>query len=283
MQRNRQDAHRPATMIPSDYRYLASSNASYYYDEMTGRDVKEVEFDGTDEWFTLGEPQASTCDHAISGQCDHCGAHHVYQVILLYIPTGEILSVGHTCAFERFGRKDWKNIVANAAKRTELKAQRTMNIAKALVAMNDETKAAYEWATSEECDNTVAKDIASKCREWGPLSDRQSDYLVKLHVRSIEQKVQAENEPHIPCPVGKSIITGVILSTKYVESMYGATLKMLVKSPDGFKVWGTVPSSICEQINKGCQIRFSATIEQSRDDASFGFFKRPSKAEVLAA
>ena len=70
-----------------------------------------------------------------------------------------------------------------------------------------------------------------------------------------------------------------MLSTKWVENGFGGSLKMLVQHEDGWKVWGSVPSSI--DVDKGSRVRFTATVEQSNDDALFGFFKRPAKAEVL--
>ena len=52
---------------------------------------------------------------------------------------------------------------------------------------------------------------------------------------------------------------------------------MLVKDDSGFKVFGTVPSSI-SRVSKGDVVEFTATLEPSKDDPKFGFYKRPSKA-----
>lgn len=62
---------------------------------------------------------------------------------------------------------------------------------------------------------------------------------------------------------------------------HAARLVMLVQDDRGFKVWGSVPSSISEA-GTGDRVTFSATIEAS-DKEDFGFFKRPTKAQILAA
>lgn len=82
-------------------------------------------------------------------------------------------------------------------------------------------------------------------------------------------------------PAGKKVdVEGVVISTKEVESMYGVSLKMLVESPDGWRVFGSVPNSV--DINKGDTITFRASeIEKSKDDPKFGFFKRPTRAKVV--
>ena len=95
--------------------------------------------------------------------------------------------------------------------------------------------------------------------------------------RAVEEaKRQAVLEAAEPCPTGKVEISGIVLTTKWQESMYGSTLKMLVQDDRGFKVWGSVPSKL-ENV-KGRSVSFSATVQPSEDDEKFGFFKRPTKA-----
>ena len=96
----------------------------------------------------------------------------------------------------------------------------------------------------------------------------------------LEAKWAAELEAAEPVPTGRIDVSGKVLSCKYQESMYGSTLKMLVKDERGFKLWGTVPSSIYE-VERGDMVSFTATVEPSKDDDKFGFFKRPSKAVFI--
>jgi len=101
---------------------------------------------------------------------------------------------------------------------------------------------------------------------------------------------------------GKQMITGEIISTKWVDGFaYGQrVLKMVVKDDRGFKVWGTVPQTIIDEgvcqaqtkfgpdtsfdydALKGQRITFTATVQASNDDDKFGFFKRPTKAAIAA-
>ena len=55
---------------------------------------------------------------------------------------------------------------------------------------------------------------------------------------------------------------------------------MLVEDANGFRVWGTVPSSV--DVAKGDIIQFTANIEPSPKDEFFGFYKNPSGALVLS-
>lgn len=77
---------------------------------------------------------------------------------------------------------------------------------------------------------------------------------------------------------GRQVIRGTILSMKMKEHRFGETLKMLVQDERGFRVWGSVPSRV--DVARGDSIEFTATVEQSADSETFGFFKRPAKASV---
>jgi hypothetical protein len=57
---------------------------------------------------------------------------------------------------------------------------------------------------------------------------------------------------------------------------------MLVRDDRGFKVWGTVPSSL-PNTDRGDKVTFTASVERSNNDETFGFFKRPSKATLIEA
>lgn len=91
---------------------------------------------------------------------------------------------------------------------------------------------------------------------------------------------------------GKQVITGEVISAKWVSSQWGDSFKMLVKDERGFKVWGTVPEKIqidvvgsYSQISgddmKGVKVTFTATVTASDDDPQFGFYSRPTKAATI--
>jgi len=113
---------------------------------------------------------------------------------------------------------------------------------------------------------------------------------------------QAEHQAAEAITAGKQMITGEIISTKWVDGFaYGQrVLKMVVRDDRGFKVWGTVPQAIIDEVVyqtqirfgpdtsydygvlKGQRVTFTATVEASNDDDKFGFFKRPTKAAIAA-
>jgi hypothetical protein len=140
--------------------------------------------------------------------------------------------------------------------------------------------------------NTV-RDIARKARTYGDASEKQVA-LVERILGEIDGKVEAYRgkiaaraaAPQAgPVPTGRVVIEGEIVGIKEVEdnfSYHGGTItKMTVKLDNGARVYGTMPAAI--NGFRGDRVRFTATVEASNDDASFGFAKRPAKAEVLVA
>ena len=110
-----------------------------------------------------------------------------------------------------------------------------------------------------------------------------------------------------PVPTGKTAITGTVVSWKEVQntfSYYAETiLKVVVEDQRGFRVFGTCPAKLADaaydafyadrdrsldgsdvwknEALKGAMVTFTATVEQSKDDPAFGFFKRATKASLL--
>jgi len=156
--------------------------------------------------------------------------------------------------------------------------------------MLPDVRAAYDWATTFEYAHYIAKDIARKVKASASnLSEKQEALLVKLHVESLDKaKQEEERQRQIaegiikPVPTGRVTITGTILAFKWVDSEYtrGGTMKMTLLTDEGYKVYGTCPSSI-EATEKGTKVKLTASLEPSRDDPIFGFYSRPTKAEVL--
>lgn len=91
----------------------------------------------------------------------------------------------------------------------------------------------------------------------------------------LNASMQQEPEVYIE---GKQTITGTVVSVKTTNGYYGIQTKMLVITDDGIKAYGTVPASI-ENVEKGMQVRFSATFEKG--DKGMTWFKRPTKASIL--
>jgi hypothetical protein len=283
--KDRTDIHRPSELVPENYEYVASSFPVETTNPHTGGTETKEEWEGTPEWHAMGQPKQSTVEHARVGHCDHCGASHKYQVLLRHQGTGELVSVGHECYENRFSVEGWKNRVAGASRREELRQQREVNTAAALGKMTPDQKEAYDWATSgAEGVHPTAEDLARKVPQFGPLSDRQAEFLAKLHKETVakQEAEAAARENATPCPRGKHTVTGTILGFKTTENAYGITTKMIVLDDRGFKVYGSRPAAFSRDgAEKGDRVSFTADLEPSQDDELFGFFSRPAKTSIL--
>ncbi len=101
-------------------------------------------------------------------------------------------------------------------------------------------------------------------------------------VRRIAEQQRTEAAASTPVVEGRIEVTGEVITTKEQDTMYGLTVKMLVRDDRGFKVWGTVPSALLGEGVKGQRVAFTATVRASDDDAAFGFYQRPTKARLVS-
>ena len=77
-------------------------------------------------------------------------------------------------------------------------------------------------------------------------------------------------------------VTGEVVTIKpNVETQFGLVHKVIVQCEGGYKLYGTLPKPLTlDQVSVGTTISFDARIEPARDSKVFGFFSRPTKAEV---
>lgn len=129
---------------------------------------------------------------------------------------------------------------------------------------------------------TLLHDLSYKLHKYGELSDNQIDLVSQVlgqieerYERHLEREATKENVPDVP--EGRITFTGKIVSTKLQDTYYGTSLKMLIVSDDGWKVWGTVPRSM-DDPEKDQEITLTATLTRSDRDRTFGFMKRPQIA-----
>lgn len=109
--------------------------------------------------------------------------------------------------------------------------------------------------------------------QWAVLAKIDAEKEAK----QAEQEARAAAAPDVP--EERLEIVGEVLTTKWQDSDWGGAFKMLVIDDRGFKVWGSVPRAIEDDVARGKWVAFVATCEPSKDDPKFGFFKRPSKAK----
>lgn len=141
-----------------------------------------------------------------------------------------------------------------------------------------------ELANALDTDHHIVNDIGAKLKRFGSISDKQRTACLNIARSAAERVVRkaAEEAAKVDMPdlhEGRQAIEGVVLTTKWQGGQWGEVEKMLVQLDSGHKVWGSVPSSI--EVEKGDRVEFVATVERSKDDHTFGFFKRPTRAAIL--
>jgi hypothetical protein len=282
----RTDIHRPTEMDPQNYEYVAA-------------------FDNQTPWVLAGGDWAMEISRKIARddrldrsvfQCHHCGARLRYFAVLTYTPTGEYVVVGETCLDNRFSLVSKAAFDAlREAAALDRKAQRIKTAAAAFVAeltdptaklaLDRETDLAATFGLDGYGLSTVT-DIRRKLwNSYGEISERQIAFVLRL-IAEVPARAAAaaaraaEEDLKIPCPTGKVTID-VVVGRKWKDSEYGGSMKITLKcaTPEGiFLVWMTEPRAI--ETERGDIVRVSVNITPSDSDPSFGFGKRPTKAEI---
>lgn len=113
----------------------------------------------------------------------------------------------------------------------------------------------------------------------------------KVNGEKREAIKQANPVAKTACPTGRTVITGTVISTDIKDTPWGNRYVCTVRDDRGFTVWGSEPAikfvdqhglSGSHALSIGDRITFTATIEPSDRDESFGFFNRPAKATYAA-
>lgn len=300
----RTDVHRPSApeFDPQAYEFLACGD---YGTSSERPDLREVN-EAIRRYEKLGYRIA---DHQPAGACGHCGARLRYHALLAREDARELLIVGETCVSSRF---TGQTAASFAALRKAAELDRSKQRSKAVwlrlcdahpgiayasyaadiidgyvSAARDPHDALHVKAGADWALGTLA-DIAYKARRNGCASERQIAFVERLWAEVAERvAAHAERapEPQVPpAPAGKVEVEGVVVSTRWQDSDYGAgCLKALVASDAGWRVWTTVPASIVDATDKGDRIRFTATLTPKDGDPTFAIARRPTKASVLTS
>tara|TARA_R110000737_G_scaffold184800_1_gene208070 strand:- start:796 stop:1233 length:438 start_codon:yes stop_codon:yes gene_type:complete len=99
------------------------------------------------------------------------------------------------------------------------------------------------------------------------------------HCGQVDPKVVADAADFVPLTDERILIEGEVVHSVVKESKFGPSRKCLVLDNRGFKVWGSCVVWVDEGQTQ--RVRFMARVERSDSDPKFGFFKRPSKVELL--
>lgn len=295
----RTDIHRPSAIIPEDYTFVAFAHVkidgigdAYWAKENRERITAHMARTG-----------GKYSNHEHGGSCAVCGSvNAIYTALFHHSPTNTYLHVGSDCtdqldagiapAFRNFksGIRD-----AREAQKGKQKAALVLQDAGAswawelytrdymthpsLIVRKDENGEII--STTLPYEETTVLDIVGKLVKYGSISERTMQFLLTLQGK-IETRAQREAERTIereaaaPCPTGRVVVTGEVLSVKEHTNDFRVTLKMTVKAAEGYIVWVSVPSSIA--VERGQKITFKATLTPSPNDPKFGFGKRPVAA-----
>ncbi len=296
----REDVHKPSSIVPDDYEYVAESfmKVEGLGDALCLKAQREI----------IAAHRAHTGGNfaqvETSGNCQVCGSvNALYTSLFYHAKSNTYVRMGHDCAdkcacggeHERnaFRRTMEDARLAQAGKR---KAQALLGDA-GLSAAWDLYAADYEsiptLITRKDAEGNVIvtelpyeertiRDIVGKLVKYGSITDPTMDLLRKLveripgrDTRNAEYaaKRAAEKEAAKPAPKGRIKIEGTVLKVEDRESDWGSVRKMTVKSDEGWLCWSTVPSGI--DIEKDCRIVFVATLSPSDNDSKFAWAKRP--------
>jgi hypothetical protein len=305
----RTDIHRPSVLDPSEYEELGifyQGPNDYMNLNYSGEHAALAAacaaagnryFSGNFERTKARQIEGGRNPLYATGTCDHCGAAFFYGACFLHVPTGEIVTVGWQCANDHLGVSDR---ASRARKTAEKQAASQRVVDQAVEKCPEDVRMALQANRDSERPNQFLGDLYAKLygRGW-ELSERQIEAVRRSVQRDAEFAARraAEREALVDAPPlaeGRQRIVGEIVSAKEQDTMYGLQRKMLVRLADGNKVWGTVPSSIIDAAWSmdrpgdttrdrlvGLQVQFTAQVERSHDDTHFGFFKRPTNAEVV--
>lgn len=125
--------------------------------------------------------------------------------------------------------------------------------------------------------------------QWGRLTEKQAAFAIRALDEALDrawdaaiaEEARRANTP--PWTAGRQVVTGKIVSIKWVESVVGwrrvETLKGLLVTEDGRKLWLTIPSAHCPEGGvKDTTITVKVTVElkQGSNDLTFAFGRRPT-------
>lgn len=301
----RTDVHAPKNLKPEDYEFVACGN--FPTAELDGfSPLASTHRHVIDEGWTFADTSEET-----GRGCQHCGAFLVYYAILKHLPSHRLIRVGETCLDNRFSLANAEFQKLRKAAKLNRERRKLSDKRDAFLSgtLNDGSlmRDLYEWAKEQSAFDRdgYAESFEAKfvrfIDRFGEVSDKFIAAIQRSKVRQAEWAAKKAEEAKTAAPVieGKITVTGEILSLKWRDSAYGGALKMVVRDDRGFKVWGTVPSNVLAQLDVNLaalhtdgnahyykdllpqRIIFAATIKKSDDDATFGFFSRPTNANLI--
>jgi hypothetical protein len=145
---------------------------------------------------------------------------------------------------------------------------------------------------------STLSDMAHKVERYGDISEAAASYARKiltwvteaderLAAREVEQAAKIAAGAVVTA--GRQVIEGEITKVSWKSNDFGGAWKVTIVADNGARYWGSLPTALVDTVEweavedsfKHKRIRLTGTVEPGSDDPTFGFFKRPAKAEVL--
>lgn len=288
----RTDQHRPSAPEFDPEQYMLEG----VYDLLSHRSTRDTREHHEAALEVLSEGGYSEAAHQLAFQCGHCGAHLRYAALMSHPESMTYIYVGETCLEGRFAtltKAEFQRLRKAAAlfrKRESAKERFQEHLEAAIEA--DPSLALLEDREALEDYPYFLSDLRYKMRKY-PLTDRQIAAAAKV-IREADERRRAEAKRRAearPVVEGRGQIEGTVISTKWADGHFAYSpmvAKMTVQDDRGFRVYGTVPAPLLDEVDdlsalRGRRVRFMAQAETSRDDETFGFFKRPTKTVLTRA
>ncbi len=229
------------------------------------------------------------CQYALGNECScACGGMNHQKGYIPLIPNGELPASVVAKYRETYAKRK-----AAAQKRSDAARERK---AKALddarQSWFDQNPKVVEILARDDLDWCYAvQNVRWAVNKYGSAFDSKVARMIEIVEESDRKKAAEANRPvwtKVPVPTGKRIsIEGVIVKSDWRYNDYSPDpVKKIIVScgrednNETYAVWMTCPRSILSA-DRGDRVRMVVDIEQSKDDPSFGFGKRPTKAEII--
>lgn len=276
----RTDIHKPSSIVAADYNYICS------FSYPTAKVLGGV---GMVKLRQLRGERPHDFANINHGCCDICGASFIHGDVWEHRESRALILVGHVCATKMdmvANRSEWLAERRSVRRAGWMAARRRVRWSQ----MRAQLVERPELGRLLRTDHRIVADMRMRVIAGVRLTDKQMALLEKLALPKVV-------EPLVPVPAGRFEVEAIIVSTKFVETMYGGTLKMLIRVEIRDEYWGevvgvwkafgTVPSLLGDRVFKhgplaGTRVRLRAKFEPSSKDVGFGFFSRPVLVEVLS-
>lgn len=217
--------------------------------------------------------------HIMGGVCFACGG-----------------SKGRNVIKPCYSEEKLAKLVAAADKRAEKKAaaedaKRAANrkLARDLVG-GEVWDAIADWSGDKDMDGSLSRndrlilDIFWKAANY-PISEKAADLLAKAWGNKLKwaAEKEARDAAAVDVEEGRYAVSGKVITVKEYSGHYGINYKMLVDCGN-FRVFGSIPKALIREVGSphdiaGKEVSFTGTFEPK--EKGFGFFSRPSKAELV--